>query len=332
MPIGRGSRTEATDFAIMKDTEGGHDWNPIHTVPLNVDSAIYRSYSPYKLKASNALWSNYCFAPLPFGARPMNRIDLPAHDRAIVDQFTRQAVGFAAGPELHADEVLALMVNAAGLGPNDHAIDLACGTGSVACALAKHAAHVVGVDATPAMLDQARVLATSLELSNLDWEEGSIYAVPYAKESFHAVTCRFAFHHLENPRRAFAEMVRLTAPGGRVVLCDGIASDDPAKAQAFNAMERRRDPSTVEFRTLGYLCEMFAEMGLSEPEVRMFQVSYLAADLVKASFPESDDRSGLLALIEGSIENDSLGMGAHVSVEGVRIAYQSVVLSAVKLD
>jgi hypothetical protein len=127
-------------------------------------------------------------------------------------------------------------------------------------------------------------------------------------------------------------MVRLTAPGGRVVLCDGIASDDPAKAQAFNAMERRRDPSTVEFRTLGYLCEMFAEMGLSEPEVRMFQVSYLAADLVKASFPESDDRSGLLALIEGSIENDSLGMGAHVSVEGVRIAYQSVVLSAVKLD
>jgi ubiquinone/menaquinone biosynthesis C-methylase UbiE len=262
----------------------------------------------------------------------MNRIDLPAHDRAIVDQFTRQAVGFAAGPELHADEVLALMVNAAGLGPNDHAIDLACGTGSVACALAKHAAHVVGVDATPAMLDQARVLATSLELSNLDWEEGSIYAVPYAKESFHAVTCRFAFHHLENPRRAFAEMVRLTAPGGRVVLCDGIASDDPAKAQAFNAMERRRDPSTVEFRTLGYLCEMFAEMGLSEPEVRMFQVSYLAADLVKASFPESDDRSGLLALIEGSIENDSLGMGAHVSVEGVRIAYQSVVLSAVKLD
>ena len=260
----------------------------------------------------------------------MNNVDDPAHDRAIVDQFTRQAAGFAAGPELHADEVLALMVNAAGLGPKDRAIDLACGTGSVACALAKHAAHVLGLDATPAMLDQARALAKSLGLSNIDWEQGGIYAAPYANELFHAVTCRFAFHHLENPRRAFAEMVRLTAPGGRVVLCDGVASDDPAKARAFNAMERRRDPSTVEFRTLGYLCEMFAEMDLGEPEARMFQVSYLAADLVKASFPENDDRSGLLALIEGSVENDSLGMDARRSAEGVRIAYLSVVLSAVK--
>ncbi len=41
-------------------------------------------------------------------------------------------------------------------------------------------------------------------------------------------------------------------PGGRIVLCDAVASDDPVKAAAFNAMERFRDPSTVEFRTLGF--------------------------------------------------------------------------------
>lgn len=260
----------------------------------------------------------------------MNRTDNPAHSRATIDQFTRQASGFAASPELHANEVLGLIVDAAALGFNDRAIDLACGPGSVACALAEHTARVVGLDTTPAMLDQARVLAKSRSLSNIEWVEGSVYATPYADGSFDAVTCRFAFHHLKDPPRAFAEMVRLAAPGGRIVLCDGLASDDSEKAQAFNAMERRRDPSTVEFRTLAYLCRLFREAGLGEPDLQMFQVAYLAADLVKRSFPEGNDRSGLLALIESSVAHDSLGMGAHLSAEGVRIAYRSAVLSAVK--
>jgi SAM-dependent methyltransferase len=260
----------------------------------------------------------------------MKRINNPAHDCAIVDQFSRQAKGFAASPKLHADEVLKLIVQAAALGSNDRTIDLACGPGSVVCALAEHASWVIGLDMTPAMLDQARALAKSRGLSNVEWKEGSIYAAPYADGSFDAVTCRFAFHHLTNPPGAFAEMVRLAAPGGRIVLCDGLAADDPEKAQAFNAMERRRDPSTVEFRTLDYLCRLFVEMGLGEPDIWAFQVAYLAADLVKASFPEGDDRFGLLALIESSVEGDSLGMGAHISTEGMRIAYRSAVLSAVK--
>ena len=52
---------------------------------------------------------------------------------------------------------------------------------------------------------------------------------------------------LEAPEAAFAEMVRVCRPGGRIVLYDAVPSDDPAKAAAFNRMERHRDPSTVEF-------------------------------------------------------------------------------------
>ncbi|WP_158258332.1 class I SAM-dependent methyltransferase [Rhodopila globiformis] len=260
----------------------------------------------------------------------MTSIDSPSHDHVIVNQFTRQAAGFAARPELHAHEVLQLIVEAAAPGRDDRAIDLACGPGSVACALAERAAHVVGLDSTPAMLGQARALAANRNLSNVAWMQGSIYAAPFDDGSFAAVTCRFAFHHLEDPARAFAEMVRLTAPGGRIVLCDGLASDDPAKAFAFNAMERRRDPSTVAFRTLGWLCGLFVSTGLGEPAVRMFQVPYLAADLVNGSFPEWNDRRGLLDLIECSVGGDTLGMGARETADGVRIAYRSAVLSAIK--
>jgi len=253
-----------------------------------------------------------------------------AHDHMIVDQFTRQASSFADSPELHADDVLKLIVDAANLDHNDRAIDLACGPGSVACALAERAAHVVGLDATAAMLSQARALAASRSISNIEWNEGSIYVAPYNDGLFHAVTCRFAFHHLQDPPSAFAEMIRLTAPGGRVVLCDGLASDDPAKARAFNVMERGRDPSTVEFRTLDYLRRLFVEIGLGEPVIRMFRVTYVAADLVNASFPEGNDRAGLLALIENSVEGDTLGMDARPSAKGVSIAYRSAVLSAIK--
>lgn len=257
-------------------------------------------------------------------------IKVDAHGAAILDQFTRQAHGFASGPELHADDVVGLVVDAAAAGPGDRAIDLACGPGSVACGLARRADWVVGLDATPAMLDQARALAAGLGLTNVEWAVGDIYAAPYESAAFHAVTCRFAVHHLQEPVAAFAEMVRLAAPGARIVLCDGLASEDCAKAHAFNAMERRRDPSTVEFRTLPCLRALYLDTGLGEPEIRRFQVPYLASDLVRGSFPEGDDHAGLLALIESSIDGDTLRMGAVRTAAGVRIAYPSAVLSAVK--
>jgi hypothetical protein len=78
--------------------------------------------------------------------------------------------------------------------------------------------------------------------------------------------------------------LRRRLPSKRVVVCDGLAPEEPAKAEAFNAMERRRDPSTVEFRTLPYLRRLFQAAGLGEPEVRRFDVSYLASDLVALSF------------------------------------------------
>ena len=252
------------------------------------------------------------------------------HERAIRDQFSRQAAGFAVAPELHADGIVALVVEAAKPQAEDRAIDLACGPGTVACALAQRVQHVVGLDSTVPMLEQARGLARRQNVNNVEWRAGDVYHTPYADGSFNIVTCRFAFHHFEKPALAFAEMVRLVATGGRVVLCDGLASEEPDKAEAFNAMERRRDPSTVEFRTLPYLRGLFEAAGLGDPQVQRFDVSYLASDLVARSFPGDNDRAGLLAMIESTVAGDKMDVGAHWTPEGVRFAFRSAVLSAVK--
>lgn len=253
-----------------------------------------------------------------------------AHDRAVSDQFTRQAESFAQSRALHAQDVVDFVVDAVAPKPTDRAIDLACGPGSVACALALRAASAVGVDATQAMLDEAGKLAAQRGLRNVEWVRSSVYRAPFADASFDVVTCRFAFHHFERPEEAFAEMVRLAAVGARIAVCDGIASDDPVKAAAFNAMERVRDPSTVAFRSRAFLRDLFIEAGLSAPEERFFHVTYRARDLAKGSFPEGIDRDALQAMLEASVEGDTLGMNARRTEKGVELSYASAVLTAVK--
>lgn len=260
----------------------------------------------------------------------MSHSSSSAHDRAISDQFTRQAEGFSQSRALHARDVVDLLVDALAPKPTDRAIDLACGPGSVACALAARVASVAGVDVTQAMLDEARKLGERRNLGNVEWVRSSVYRTPFPDGAFDIVTCRFAFHHFERPEDAFAEMSRLAAPGARIAVCDGVVSDDPAKADAFNAMERVRDPSTVAFRSREYLRNLFIAAGLGEPQARFFHVAYRAADLAKGSFPEGMDRDALQAMLEASVEGDTLGMNARRTGQGVELSYASVALTAVK--
>jgi SAM-dependent methyltransferase len=253
-----------------------------------------------------------------------------AHAAAIADQFTRQAAGFAAAPALHSQAALDLLVEAARPLPTDMSLDVACGPGTVVVAFARRVRQAVGIDATGAMLAEARKLVARENVRNTGWHRGDAYALPFPDGMFDIVSSRFAFHHLQEPVRAFAEMVRVARPGGRIVLCDAYASDDPAKAAAFNAMERYRDPSTVEFRPLAFLRGLFAVAGLPEPEARFYQVPAERERVVALSFPEGGDRDGLRAMLDASVEGDAMGVGARRDGETMRFAYPAAVLVGVK--
>ncbi len=168
------------------------------------------------------------------------------------------------------------------------------------------------------------------ELKNTEFHRGDVYALPFAHASFDIVNCRFAFHHFEEPKRAFAEMLRVCRRGGRIVLCDGLASDDPAKAAAFNRMELHRDPSTVEFRTLGYLVDLFAAAGLPPPSKAFYRVPVERERLIAGSFPAGDDRPLLRSMINDLVDGDLLGMDAYRDGDTVLLSYPSVILVARK--
>ena len=261
---------------------------------------------------------------------PSRAADAPTHAAVIADQFTRQAADFAAAPALHNEAALDLLVEAARPLATDVALDVACGPGSVVVAFARRVRQAGGLDATEAVLEEARRLAARSGVGNVAWHPGDAYALPFADGAFDIVSCRFAFHHLQEPARAFAEMVRVTCPGGRIVLCDAVASDDPAKAAAFNAMERYRDPSTVEFRPLASYLALFAAAGMPQPAVRFYGVPAERERLVALSHPAGDDRAGLRAMLDAAVDGDAMGVGARRDGDTVRFAYPAAVLVAVK--
>src|SRR3984893_5825398 len=96
----------------------------------------------------------------------------PEHKEHILDQFTRQAVPFAAAPAIRNEDALNRIVQMAQAGPADTVLDVACGPGLLACTFARVARHVTGIDLTPAMLEQARALQRQQGLENLSWKEG----------------------------------------------------------------------------------------------------------------------------------------------------------------
>jgi SAM-dependent methyltransferase len=251
-----------------------------------------------------------------------------SHDDLIRDQFSRQAELFARAPELHGDAQLKPLIDAARPLPHETMVDLACGPGTVVAAFAPLVQRAIGIDATDAMLDEARRIAREKKIENVEFRAASAYALPFPDASFDIVTCRFAFHHLQEPARGFAEMTRVCRGGGRIVLCDGVASADTAKAASFNAMERFRDPSTASFLPLATLRGLFAQAGLPAPAMQPFQVVYAIEELVAASFPVDDDRATLRRMIEDLVASDALEVGTKPG--GPHFIFPVAVLVATK--
>src|SRR5262249_2932034 len=150
-----------------------------------------------------------------------------------------------------------------GVGPGSHVLDVACGPGLVALHLAGAAAHVTGLDVTPAMLDKARELQRGRGRANLSWALGRAEALPHADASFDAVVTRFSFRPLLGPAAALSEMARVCRPGGRVVVCD-VHTTTPGQAAAYDRLERLRDPSHVHALRLDELRALMADAGLEE--------------------------------------------------------------------
>jgi demethylmenaquinone methyltransferase/2-methoxy-6-polyprenyl-1,4-benzoquinol methylase len=104
----------------------------------------------------------------------------------------------------------------------DRALDLCCGTGDIAFALAGRGAEVTGLDFSEKMLEvaQSRRERGPANLQGVNFMQGDAQQLPFPDNSFDAVTVGYGLRNLSNLETGLREMVRVTRPGGRIISLD----------------------------------------------------------------------------------------------------------------
>lgn len=238
------------------------------------------------------------------------------HERRIVDQFTRWAERFAELP-IHAEAgAMARTIDACALHPGVEALDVACGPGILACAMAHHALHVTGVDITPAMITQAQARQRAEGLTNLTWRVGDAIALPFEDAAFDRVTTRYSLHHMSDPAAVLREMKRVCRPAGRVVVVD--ATPSPETQAAYDEMERLRDPSHARALGLEQIREIGRDFGLKEVVIDGYRLEAQLDTLADAT-----TLPALTAMFDADIDagRDRIGVGAWRSSTGIRFHF-----------
>lgn len=109
-----------------------------------------------------------------------------------------------------------------GVAPGASVLDLGCGTGDDVqdlAGLVGPTGRVMGVDRSETVIAEARerVRETPLPVA---FQVADAYALPFPDATFDACRADRVFHHLEHPDHAFSELLRVTRPGGRVLVFD----------------------------------------------------------------------------------------------------------------
>ena len=172
-----------------------------------------------------------------------------------MERFSAEAAAFAASP-MHRDPVrLARLVAFARPRPGERGLDVACGPGIVAGALAAEGVVMAAVDLTPAMLRQ---FPSSIALRACAAAE----RLPFADRLFDLVVCRNSFHHFDDPAPIAAGIARVLKPGGRLIIEDMVAAEDLRERDDQEVIERLRDKAHARTLPRSEMLALVAGAGL----------------------------------------------------------------------
>jgi ubiquinone/menaquinone biosynthesis C-methylase UbiE len=154
------------------------------------------------------------------------------------------------------------------LDAGDRFLDIGCGLGAAIEHASKTGAAVAGVDPSPSMVERA-----SRRVPEAEVKVGSAESIPFPDDRFTAVLGVATFHHWARPEEGLREVLRVLAPGGRLMIVE---------RRVKGAKGHGLSPSDAE-SLAGKLAELGMVSGLVEP-MRLGRVEFLA---VSATKPEA---------------------------------------------
>jgi ubiquinone/menaquinone biosynthesis C-methylase UbiE len=131
-------------------------------------------------------------------------------------------------------------IDLARLQPGEQALDVGCGTGTLALEVARRVGRtgrVVGIDPSAKQIARARAKAARRH-APVEFQTAVIEQLPFSDQTFDVVFSTLMMHHLPAPlkRQGLAEIARVLNPSGRLVIGDFVRKQDrTGRAAHFHA-------------------------------------------------------------------------------------------------
>ena len=173
------------------------------------------------------------------------------------------------------------LVASLGVRPGMRVLDLGCGDGTTAVPEAKLGAEVLGVDIARNLVEAGNRRARALGLSNLAFQEGDASNLEgLADDSFDLVVSIFGAMFAPRPMDVAREMVRVTKPGGRMVMGNWIPGDPTLVAQILKISSAYSPPppegfvSPMLWGVDGEVTSRFGAAGIAPANVAFSRETY----------------------------------------------------------
>ncbi len=167
----------------------------------------------------------------------------------------------------------------------EHLLDVACGTGIAASAIAPHLPRgkVVGIDLSDAMLAQARTRAQKLALENIELHAMDMQNIGFDDAVFDAANCSFGLFFLPDMQGLLKHIASKVKPGGQVLACSFYQGAFEPNVDLFLARIQRYGISPPDFTWKAICTEerfkaLFVEAGLDDVQIQRHDIGYALAD------------------------------------------------------
>jgi ubiquinone/menaquinone biosynthesis C-methylase UbiE len=173
------------------------------------------------------------------------------------------------------------LVQSIGVRPGMQVLDLGCGDGTTALPQAKRGAEVLGVDIAANLVAAGNRRAKEAGLTNVRFQEGDASNLAgIADKSFDLVVSIFGAMFAPKPFDVAKEMVRVTKPGGRIVMGNWFPGDPTLVAQILKISAAFTPPppegfiSPVSWGVASNVMERFGQAGVSPEDISCVRDTY----------------------------------------------------------
>lgn len=229
-----------------------------------------------------------------------------------------------------ASTLVELLHNDTAFPPGSRVLEAGCGVGAQTVTLAAHSlgAEIIALDISAVSLEQARQKVAAAGFTNVQFQQGDIFDLPFDPHAFDHVFVCFVLEHLPNPVEALRHLKRLLKPGGTITVIEGdhgsayFYPDSEAAHQAIACQVKLQAQAGGNALIGRQLFPLLTAAGFANCRVspRMVYV-----DSSRPAFVEGFTKNTFTAMIEGVREN-ALQTGlisAAAFDQGIRDLYRT---------